>query len=116
MVFLTTKRWLLIFGAVALLCAGLLLWRRLMPKGPVVTVSQDGVVIYTIDLSKVHEPYQLTVEGPEGYNILEVTPETVLVREADCGNQICVHHGPLTQNGTPITCLPHRLVIRWDTP
>lgn len=116
MIFLTTKRWLLIFGCAALLCVGLLLWRRLTPKGRIVTVSQDGVVLYTIDLSQVKEPYELTVEGPDGYNILEITPETVWVREADCSNQICVNHGPLAQDGTPITCLPHRLVIRWAAP
>ncbi len=113
---LTTKRWGLVFGILALICIGLILFFWFSPKGRTVTVSQDGETLYAIDLSQVQEPYTLTVEWDGGYNRIQITSETVWVVEADCGNQDCVHHGPLAENGTPIVCLPHHLVIQWSAP
>lgn len=112
---LTTRRWLLVFGIAVLICVGLILFFWFSPKGQTVTISQDGAVLYTINLSQVQEPYTLTVEWDGGYNTIQVTPETVWVAESDCGNQVCVNHGPLAEDGTPIICLPHHLVISWST-
>ena len=113
---MTSKRWLLLVGCVALVCIGILLFLWFSPKGRTVTISQDGDVLYTIDLSQVKEPYTLTVEWDGGYNTIQVTAETVWVASADCSNQVCVDHGPLQENGTPIVCLPHHLVIQWSSP
>lgn len=33
------------------------------------------------------------------------------VTHADCPNQICVHHSPITRTGESIVCLPNRVVI-----
>ena len=113
---MTTKRWLLVFGILALLYVGLLLVLWFSPKGQTVTISQDGETLYTVDLSQVQEPYTVTVEWDGGYNTIQITAETVWVAEADCVNQDCVEHGPLKESGTPIVCLPHHLVIQWSRP
>ena len=110
---MTGKRWFLLFLLTALVCAGVLLWQLSRDSGRIVTISQDGTVLYTIDLSQLDEPYTLTVSWQDGCNQILVTPETVQVTEATCSSQVCVHHGPLEAGGSPIVCLPHHLTIRW---
>ncbi len=110
---LTTKGWILIFLALLLLCGGFMVWQSMADTGSTVTIVQDGETLYTIDLSKVKEPYELTIPYGKHYNIVRVSRETVVVSEADCGNQVCVNHGPLQPGGSPITCLPHHLIIAW---
>lgn len=114
---MNTRRALWILGIIVLLCLSALAAKKLMPSGKTVLISQDGKVLYTIDLSKVQEPYSITIPWEDGYNMITITPETVYVSQADCDNQVCVHHGALESGGTPITCLPHRLIISWkDAP
>ena len=111
---MTTKRWILILLPVILACTGWLIWQGSVDHGPVVCMTQNGAVIHTIDLSQVDAPYSITISDGAHYNIVEVTSETVWVSEANCENQVCVEHGALEQNGSPITCLPHRLIIFWE--
>ncbi len=49
---------------------------------------------------------------PEGgsYNLLAVSASGVTMEAADCRDQICVHHIPITGGGESIICLPHKLV------
>lgn len=46
-----------------------------------------------------------------GYNLLAVSGSRVSMEKADCRDQICVHHIPITGGGESIICLPHRLVV-----
>lgn len=50
---------------------------------------------------------------PEGhsYNLLTVSASVVSMEAADCSDQICVHHIPITSGGESIICLPHKLVV-----
>lgn len=50
---------------------------------------------------------------PDGssYNLLAVSAAGVFMEAADCRDQICVHHIPLTGVGESMICLPHRLVV-----
>lgn len=50
---------------------------------------------------------------PDGssYNLLAVSATGVFMEAADCRDQICVHHIPLTGVGESMICLPHRLVV-----
>ena len=95
-----TRWYLLILGLLAALSLAALLWMAARSHGPTV-------------LSQVSSSYTVTIPWEGGYNVLTITPETVYVSEADCENQVCVQHGPLQSGGTPITCLPHRLIVRW---
>lgn len=110
---MTTKRWIILFLAAAVLCAGCILLSSRLSKTQTVQISQNGKVLYTIDLAQVETPYELTIPYGEHYNTVYVQPGSICVRKADCSNQVCVNHGALQALGTPITCLPHRLIICW---
>ncbi len=52
----------------------------------------------------------LVSEG-SSYNLLAVSGERVWMKAADCRDQICVHHIPISGGGESIICLPHRLAV-----
>lgn len=47
-----------------------------------------------------------------GVNMVRIADGTVEVTEANCGNQVCVEHAPISQTGEQIVCLPHGLVVQ----
>jgi hypothetical protein len=74
-------------------------------------VTVDGEEYERIDLSRVGEPYDRTIETEWGYNILHVENGSISVTDADCTGHDCVEMGTLTSPGYLIVCLPHRMVI-----
>ena len=105
------RHWLLLFAAVIVLCAAAYL---LLPRGGNrIGVWQDGTLRYTIDPAVIREDYELTLTYPAGESIVHVGRDGVYIARADCDNQDCVRHGALKKNGTPIVCLPERIVIRY---
>lgn len=52
-----------------------------------------------------------TVPEGSGYNFLAVDGKRVWMQAADCPDQICVHHIPISGTGESIICLPHKLVV-----
>ena len=50
--------------------------------------------------------------GERGSNTIQVEPGRIRVLEADCPDQVCVRQGWISDEVTPIVCLPHRLVIQ----
>lgn len=84
--------------------------------GTIAKIYLEGVCIRTVDLSAVSEPYTFTVKGNAGVNTIEVAHGKIRIKEADCPDQICVHRGWASGSGTPIVCLPNRLVIRIAVP
>ena len=82
--------------------------------GDTVTVSQDGAVLFTLDLSE--EPdREFTVEYEGRKNTVEIKDGRIRVKDADCPDRVCVHTGWLTAK-IPIVCLPNRLVIEYSEP
>ena len=57
-----------------------------------------------IDLTKVNEPYEITVEGNFPVT-LEVRPEGVRFIHSDCPDKLCIHQG-LIKSGQSAACLP----------
>lgn len=109
-----TRTWILIFAGLLAVClAAWLLLPGLLPKGSAVGIYQDGKLLKTVDLSAVTGTTTFTVTGDAGENVIEISPGSICVRSADCPDQTCVKHGPLQSGGTPIICLPNRLVIKW---
>lgn len=53
----------------------------------------------------------LAVPGDVSYNLLAVSGSGVSMEAADCRDQICVRHIPVTDSGESIICLPHKLVV-----
>ena len=50
-------------------------------------------------------------ENLESYNIVQIKDSRVSMVEADCHNQVCVHHRPISKSGESIICLPHKVVV-----
>ena len=100
----------LLVAAVAGSAAFILLQRGRAPA-PVARISRDGVLLEEIDLSRVDEPYSLTLEDESGRNVLSVERGRVRVSEADCPDQVCVKQGWVSSGAAPIVCLPHKLVV-----
>lgn len=105
------KTWILIFAGVCVLC--LILWLLPQKTAASAAVYQDGALLYTLDLS---EDRTLVVTGPAGENEITVADGRIRVTRADCPDQVCVAHGPLSDTGGPIVCLPNRLSIQWTQP
>lgn len=101
--------------------------------GSIACVSCDGVEIVQIDLGQAgaagQTQYYLILyteeqdaeivqseDVPEvprdrSYNLFSVTEGIVAMESADCRDQICVRHKPISASGESVICLPHRLVI-----
>lgn len=80
-----------------------------------VRIMQDGTCIEKIDLSKVEEPYEITVESDSGgHNTIEIRPGSVGILDADCPDQLCKKQGFIEDGSIPIVCLPNRLVIELE--
>ena len=50
-------------------------------------------------------------DGSAGYNIVQINDGQVSMIEADCHNQVCVNHKPITKSNESIICLPHKVVV-----
>lgn len=80
------------------------------------TESVNGyyLIICTDDGTKVEyyrdKPEPKLTEGTS-YNILSVIDGTVVMEAADCADQICVRHKPVSSSRESIICLPHRIVV-----
>ena len=111
---LKTRTWIALVCAAALI-SGVFSLRLLTGRreGTVVEVVQDGAVIREIDLSRVSAEYSFTVACPDGgENTILVQPGRICVSAADCPDQVCVRQGWLSDQATPVVCLPHRLILR----
>lgn len=82
----------------------------------VATVSRDGEVMRTIDLSAVDEPFTFEVADERGCNVVAVEHGRIRVVEADCPDRICEHAGWIDAPGRPIACIPHGLAITVERP
>lgn len=109
--------------------------------GTVIRISYDGTEMYTIDLKQDHATngtvseentglyYLITYSSVKGnpeitrmtersdypkdtpYNLLCISDGKIRMESADCKDQICVHHKPISGIHESIICLPHKLVI-----
>lgn len=72
----------------------------------------DGQEIRSFELIEGQKSYTFLYEDPDGdSNLIEVANGRIRIKEADCGDQICVRRGWASKNGETIVCLPHKLVI-----
>ena len=101
------KYWILLFGAVFVLCLALVL----IPADSTAANRariKAGDSIFTVDLL---EDQTFTLEAADGgYNTVTVKDGKIAVTEADCPDQYCVKQG-FCNSGEQIVCLPHKLVI-----
>lgn len=107
-----TGFWLILIGgllALSLIAAVLL---RQNAESGTAKIWQEGVLLETIDLDRVTEPYTVTVSAKEGgVNVISVERGRIRVIEADCPDGVCVDQGWISDSSAPIACLPHGLII-----
>lgn len=78
---------------------------------------QGGGRIYYLFLhgegGSTWERFETYPEIPVGasYNLLSVSASDVSMAAADCRDQICVRHRPISGGGESIICLPHKLAV-----
>lgn len=94
------------FLVVGALCfVGLLILNQ-QPAGQLeVKVAGETKAIYLIS-----EDREVTLEEI-GENTFEIKDGVVEMVHADCPDQYCVHHRPISKNGESIICLPNQVVI-----
>lgn len=78
--------------------------------------TADGYYLITLNEGAADVEYfldkpELSLTGETSYNLITVTDGTVVMEEADCKDQICVRHKPVSSARESIICLPHRLVV-----
>ncbi len=106
----THIRWIIIFGALCLVCAGaMLLMGRLGASAA--TVTLDGKAVRTLNLA-VDTEFDVELEGG-GHNHISVKNGKIAITEADCPDKLCVRRGYVS-GGVPIVCLPHKLAIEFN--
>lgn len=97
----------------ALVAAAALIWLAVSTLAPAPTglfvVCQTREGFRRTDPLDTDVSY--TVTTAEGYNRVTISNGTVDVTEADCSNQVCVDHDPITGAGEQIVCLPHGMVV-----
>lgn len=112
-----TRTWVILFVILfAVLAVVSFALSRIQTTGTIANVYQDGVCIYSFDLSAVTETETYTVTDDSGHvNVIEVEPGRIRVSEANCPDQVCVESGWLSSSLRPIVCLPAKLVIQIES-
>ena len=99
-----TKTWLVLFGAVILICLGSIFLYSPTQDASFAQITSNGEVIKTVSLDMEQE---FTVDGK---NTITVKDGKIAVTWAQCPDQYCVRQG-FQSSGRDIVCLPNRLVI-----
>ena len=104
-----SRYWIMILGIILILCIGLILLPT--SKEPAKTVRiKYGDSITTVSLN---EDQQRTFPAENGgFNTVTVRDGKIAVTAADCPDGYCMDRG-FCDSGTPIVCLPHKLVIEF---
>lgn len=92
------------------LAAGFLVQRFLFhDPGAKAVVQVGGQADRVVSLSKDQEFWV----GDEeiGRNLIRVKDGAIMVAQADCPDKVCVHTGPIDQEGQVIACLPHGVIV-----
>ena len=77
-------------------------------EGNSVLVTVDGELLGEYELE---DDSMVKIEGKVGECILVIEDGMAYMNEADCPNQICVNHSPISFKGETIVCLPNRVII-----
>lgn len=107
----------IVIGIIVLLVLvsiGFLVYQQLVPKEQAMSavVSISGTDVFTIDLSKNVEPYDIDLDELYGIKVvLEVKDHQVHFKSSDCPDQICVHSGWLWRDMDIAVCMPNQVSV-----
>lgn len=77
-------------------------------EGQTVRICIDGEIYREIPLDSDAE---IEIPGLVGSCRLLISDGSADMTEADCPNQICVNHRPVSRSGETIICLPNRVSV-----
>lgn len=81
-------------------------------KDVIAVVKIDGEVVDKFNLSQVSESLEKTYSPQKGkYNIIEVAPGKIRVKEDNSPDKIAVRTGWISRTGEMSICLPHKLIV-----
>lgn len=107
--------WIIIFTFVLVACAVVWYFISVTSAGSnIVGIYKDGELVERLDLNSVTISREITVTGEYGDNIILVANNSIKMKSAECPDKICVSHGKLVSNTSPIVCLPNKLVIKFE--
>lgn len=84
-------------------------------QGNQVHITADGIT-KTYSLSdkqriRIRKSKDLTGEQVDIGNTIVIDNGQVYMEDADCPDQVCVHHKPISKNGETIICLPNQVFV-----
>lgn len=99
---------LIIITAVLLVAGIAVLLIMHQKQGDRILVTSNGsTVSYALNVDR-----KVEIKGDlRGYNLLIISDGRAWMEEADCKNQICVHHKPIYKNHESIACLPNKVFV-----
>lgn len=108
--------WIIVFSSVLLICTALwLIFQSVSPQTRIVGIYQDGKLVEKINLDLVTDYREITLSGDFGKNVIAVSNGQIKMLSADCPDKICVNHKELKSEGSPIVCLPNKVIIKFES-
>lgn len=102
--------WILAAVMFLMAAVGFIVYQAAKEKGSYVAVIQDGEETHRFSLE---EDQEFRIELTTGeYNLLCIEDGKAYMKNADCPDQICVHHQAISNVGETIVCLPHKVVLK----
>ncbi|MCH5300930.1 MAG: NusG domain II-containing protein [Ruminococcus sp.] len=110
-----TRTWIIVLSSAVIVFAiwWLFISNSLSPS-KIVGIYQNGNLVEKIDLNSVTGEREITLSGEFGKNVVLVSHGHIEMKSAECPDKICVKHGALEKSGTPIVCLPNKVVIQFE--
>ncbi len=103
----------LILGLIVISAISVFLYKQhIKSSHHIAVIKQDGKIIKTIDLNAIKEKQEIKIPyDGDHFNLVEVIPGKIRIKDADCPDKICVKTGWISEPGQSSVCLPHKLMI-----
>ena len=104
-----TKADLILMAAIVIIGLGISIFLAAgSHPGNKVEITKDGKLWGTYSLDGEHK---ITIRDGKELNVVKISGGKVTMESANCKNQVCVHHSPVSRTGESIVCLPHKIVV-----
>jgi hypothetical protein len=104
-----TKADLILMAAIVIIGLGISIFLAAgSHQGNKVEITKDGKLWGTYSLEGEHK---ITIRDGKELNVVKISGGKVTMESANCKNQVCVHHSPVSRTGESIVCLPHKIVV-----
>jgi len=103
---------IILVAVLLIACVALLLPKYLGNKDTKLTavIMRDGVVLESVDLSTVEEPYEYDLDcSPKA--VITICHDCVYYSYAECHDKLCMNTGKLKNAGDTAACLPSKTLV-----